>query len=80
MKKEVLYAGLVLVFGFLFMLSGCAKKPVVQEDVSRAPQEAVVPETADDWELAKVSRIVSDEGTPGSARMFDRRVHFVVSQ
>ncbi len=78
MKKEVLYAGLVLVLGFIFMFSGCAKKPVVQEDVSRAPQEAVVPETADDGELAKVSRIVSDEGTPDSARMSDRRGYFTV--
>ena len=78
MKKDVFYAGLVLVLGFLFMFSGCAKKAVVQEDVSRAPQEAVVPETADDGELAKVSRIVSDEGTPDSARMSDRRGYFAV--
>jgi len=89
MRKVALHACITLIVMIvsLMMFQGCAKKPVVQEDVARAPQaeKAVqAPEEdqavrEDTGELAKLGKTVPEEAPPPKSGKAERLGYFVVS-
>jgi len=78
---------LIVMIVTLMMFQGCAKSPVIQEDVARAPQADTavqVPEgdqsaREDTGELAKLGKTVPDEAVPPKSGKSERLGYFVVS-
>lgn len=85
MRENILRLGLVmaLIVGLLLMVSGCAKEPVIKQDVSGISQTdktAQAPsEGTDTGELAKLGKAVSEEATPPKGDAAKRLGYFVVS-
>ncbi len=87
MKKTALCTRftLILLIVILMMFQGCAKKPVIQEDVARTPQVGTAEKAPDQTvredtgELAKLGKTVSEEATPPKSGKSERLGYFVVS-
>jgi len=87
MKKVAFHSSfaLIVLIAALVMFQGCARKPVVQEDVTRAPQVGTAEQAPDQsaredtGELAKLGKTVPEEATPPKSGKSERLGYFVVS-
>jgi peptidoglycan-associated lipoprotein len=86
MMKGIFRIGfaMIMIMGMLVMFQGCAKEPVLQEDVTRPPQADVAPQgdqssPADTGELANLGKTVPEEAAPSQGTKSDRLGYFVVT-
>ena len=75
---------MMMIIGMLVMFQGCAKEPLIKEDVIRTPQADVAPQgeqtsPADTGELAKLGKTVPNEGAPSQNAKSERLGYFVVT-
>lgn len=81
--KRSLRNGLIMIvlLGLLMFFGGCAKEPVVKEEVTK-PQKPAATKTvkpkADTGELATIAKAVPDEGTPAQTTGSERLGYFKV--
>jgi peptidoglycan-associated lipoprotein len=81
--KRSLRNGLIMIvmLGLMMIFGGCAKEPVVKEEVTK-PQKPAATKTvkpkADTGELATIAKAVPDEGTPSQTAGSERLGYFKV--
>jgi peptidoglycan-associated lipoprotein len=82
MIKDAMRIGfaMIMIMGMLVMFQGCAKEPVVKEDVAKAPQADISAQNpADTGELAKLGKTVPEEGASAKSGKSERLGYFTVT-
>lgn len=75
---------MIVIMGMMMLFQGCAKEPLIKEDVAGKPPVATKApgdqsSSADTGELAKLGKTVPEEGTPAKNAKSERLGYFVVT-